>query len=271
MVDVQALVTKGIDLSMKYLPKILIALIIFCAGWLCINWLSAFVSNRMKKLKVDRSLRPFMTSMLTWALRVLLIITVLSSLGIAMTSFIAILGAAGLAVGLALQGSLANFAGGVLIIMLKPFRVGDFIEAQGVKGDVTAIHVFNTIVTTKDNKVVIIPNGELSNHVITNFTANKTRRVDMVFGIGYEDDFEKARKIIFEIAKKDKRVLKSPAPMSKVGELADSSVNLTTRFWCKTEDYWNVYFDTHEAVKKAFDKEKISIPFPQRDVHLHEG
>ena len=200
----------------------------------------------------------------------MLLISVVSMLGVATTSFIAVLGAAGLAIGLALQGSLANFAGGVLIALFKPFVAGDVIDAQGFLGKVEKIEIFNTIIKTPDNQKVILPNGPLSNGPITNVTAEPIRRVDMVFGIGYDDDIKKAQGILLEIARNNTKVLKDPAPQVRVGELADSSVNFKVRPWCKTEDYWDVYFDITEEVKKRFDSEGVSIPYPQTDVHLHQ-
>ena len=190
--------------------------------------------------------------------------------GIETTSFVAILGAAGLAVGLALQGSLANFAGGVLILMFKPFKVGDLIEAQGFIATVKEIQIFNTILKTADNRIVIIPNGSLSNGSMVNINQESTRRVDFVFGIGYEDDIDKAKSILNTLADNDSRVLKDPAKVIVLSELADSSVNFTVRLWAKTEDYWGVYFDMQEAVKKSFDQQGISIPYPQQDVHMHQ-
>jgi small conductance mechanosensitive channel len=190
-------------------------------------------------------------------------------LGVQMTSFIAILGAAGLAVGLALQGSLANFAGGVLLLLFKPFKVGDFIEAQGFSGSVNAIQVFNTVLKTPDNKTIIIPNGNLSNGAITNFTAEKNRRVDWTFGIGYSDDIKKAKEILVQLIKSDPRILDEPEAMVALSELGDSSVNFVVRAWVKLEDFWGVYFDIQEKVKLTFDEQGISIPFPQRDVHVY--
>ncbi len=251
-----------------YAPKIAGAIITLIIGWLIIKMIVGFLDGRMKKRKVDASLRPFLRSLLGTLLKVLLIITVVSMLGVQMTSFVAVLGAAGLAIGLALQGSLANFAGGVLILLFKPYKVGDMIDAQGFLGIVHEIQIFNTVLKTTDNKVVIIPNGGLSNGAITNLTMEKTRRVDMTFGIGYGDDIPKARLVLSELIKKNKKILKDPSPDILVSELADSSVNFAVRVWVKTEDYWAVYFDMHEKVKLNFDKNKISIPFPQRDVHI---
>ena len=190
-------------------------------------------------------------------------------LGIETTSFVAILGAAGLAVGLALQGGLANFAGGVLILIFKPFKVGDFIDAQGHAGVVSEITVFTTVLKTPDNKTIIIPNGALSNGSMVNYSTEEKRRVDMVFGIGYGDDIAKAKQVLKRIVDEDERVLKDPAPQIVVAELADSSVNFNFRVWCTGSDYWSIYFDMNEKVKLEFDKEGVSIPFPQRDVHLY--
>jgi small conductance mechanosensitive channel len=199
---------------------------------------------------------------------VALFISVAGMVGIEMTSFIAILGAAGLAVGLALQGTLQSFAGGVMILLFKPFKVGDVLEAQGYVGSVKEIQIFNTIMATPDNKIIIIPNGSLANSSMTNYSTMDTRRVDFSFGIGYDDDFDKAKEIIKGLIDADERILKDPAPFVRVGELADSSVNITTRVWVNAPEYWNVHFDMIENVKRSFDKEKISIPYPQMDVHL---
>jgi small conductance mechanosensitive channel len=185
------------------------------------------------------------------------------------TSFVALLGAAGLAIGLALQGTLANFAGGVLILMFRPYRVGDFIDAQGITGTVRSIQIFNTILTTGDNKRVIVPNGAISNGIITNFSAEDTRRVDFVFGIGYDDDIDKAKSVLHRLIKEEGRIFSEPEPLVVVSELADSSVNFTVRTWVKASDYWGVYFSMTEKVKIAFDAEELSIPYPQTDVHLH--
>ena len=190
--------------------------------------------------------------------------------GIATTSFIALLGAAGLAIGLALQGSLANFASGVLILIFKPYKINDFIEAAGIKGTVHEIQVFNTVLKTPDNKTIIIPNSQVSAGTITNYSTEATRRVDMTFGIGYSDDIDKAKSVLSKLLKEDSRVLDNPEIMIVVSELADSSVNFSVRGWVKAADYWGVYFDMHEKVKKTFDKENISIPFPQTDVHLFQ-
>jgi small conductance mechanosensitive channel len=191
-------------------------------------------------------------------------------IGVETTSFVAILAAAGFAIGLALQGSLGNFAGGVLILLFKPFKVGDFIEAQGETGSVKKIQIFNTILTTGDNKTIIIPNGPLSNGNITNYSTQDTRRVDMVFGIGYDDDIKKAKTILEKMIKSEKRAIRLEDSLVAVGELADSSVNFKVRVWVNSGDYWGVYHDFHENVKLTFDKEGISIPYPQMDIHQYK-
>jgi len=222
----------------------------------------------MQKGQVEISLQKFLISMITVLLKVLLFISVASMVGIATTSFIAILGAATFAIGLALQGSMSNFAGGVLILLLKPFKVGDTIEAQGFVGKVHEIQIFNTIMKTFDNKMIYIPNGSLSNGNITNYSKEPIRRVDMTFGIGYGDDIKRAKEVLAGLIKEDARILKDPAPLIAVSSLGDSSVNFALKVWCDTAEYWNIYFDMQEKVKLTFDQENISIPFPQTDVHL---
>ena len=256
------------QMALQYGPKLVLAIVTLIIGlWL----IKRFVTSTQKHFvaKADPTLGSFIGSLLSVILKGVLLIAVASMIGIETTSFIAVLGAAGLAIGLALQGSLANFAGGVLILMFKPFKVGDLIEAQGHIGSVKEIQIFNTILKTGDNRIVIIPNGGLSNTSMVNINREETRRVDLVFGIGYGDDIDKAKTILETLAADESRVLKDPASMIVVSELADSSVNFTVRLWVNTADYWGVYFCMHEAVKKAFDKEGISIPFPQQDVHMH--
>lgn len=248
--------------------KIVYAVIILIIGLWIIKRLDKLIRRAMTKREFDPSLSSFLVSLLDITLKILLIITIAGMLGIQMTSFIAILGAAGLAVGLALSGTLQNFAGSVIILIFKPFKVGDFIEAQGHLGTVKEIQIFNTILTTPDNKQVIIPNGGLATGSLINYSAMPTRRVDMKFGIGYSDDIDKARNILNRLLDEDERVLKDPAPFVAVQELGDSSVNFVVRPWVESQNYWGVYFDLTEKVKKAFDAEGVSIPFPQRDVHL---
>jgi len=224
----------------------------------------------MIKRNLDASLIPFLSSIIGIILKAALFISVAGMIGIEMTSFVAILGAAGLAVGLALQGTLQNFAGGVMLLLFKPFKVGDVLSAQGFTGSVKEIQIFNTIMATPDNRIIIIPNGGLANSAMTNFSTMDTRRVDFSFGIGYDDDFEKAKSLIRSLIDADSRILKDPEPFVRVGELADSSVNITTRVWVNAADYWAVHFDLIENVKKTFDKEKVSFPYPQMDVHTNQ-
>lgn len=260
---------KAIDLVIEYAPDLIVAIIVLVAGLFIIKLIVKATNKAMERSGVDISLRKFLNRLFGMLLRVLLLISVASMVGIATTSFVAILGAAGLAVGLALQGGLANFAGGVIILIFKPFKVGDFIDAQGHMGTVSEITIFTTILKTPDNKTVIIPNGALSNGSMVNFSTEPRRRVDMDFGIGYNDDIKKAKDVLKSMLDSDTRVLKDPAPQIVVGELSDSSVNFKVRAWCEASDYWGIYFDMQEKVKQNFDKEGISIPFPQRDVHVY--
>jgi small conductance mechanosensitive channel len=257
-------------LIINYGLKILLALVVLIIGlWIIKIIMNAIVKN-MAKRDVDPSLRVFLKSLLGALLKIMLIISVISMLGVEMTSFVAILAAAGLAVGMALSGTLQNFAGGVMLILFKPFKVGDVIDAQGYIGSVKEIQIFNTILKTPDNKTVILPNGGLSTSAMTNFSTEAQRRVDFVFGIGYGDDIDKARAVIDGLIAKDDRIFKDPAPFIAVSELADSSVNFVVRVWADAANYWGIHFDLIENVKKAFDKEGISIPFPQTDVHVHQ-
>jgi small conductance mechanosensitive channel len=249
--------------------KILLALVVLIIGLWIIKMIMNAIVKTMAKKDVDPSLRVFLKSLLGMLLKIMLIISVISMLGVEMTSFVAILAAAGLAVGMALSGTLQNFAGGVMIILFKPFKVGDFIDAQGYTGSVKEIQIFNTILKTPDNKTVIIPNGGLSTGAMTNYSTEPQRRVDFTFGIGYGDDIDKARGVIDGLIAKDDRILKDPAPFVAVSELADSSVNFVVRVWADAGNYWGIFFDMTEAVKKSFDKAGISIPFPQTDVHVH--
>ena len=258
-----------IALAIDWAPKLLLVIVTAVIGLWIIKLLVKTFGKGMERSKVDVSLQKFLLSLVRILFKVLLFISVASMVGIQMTSFIAIIGAAGLAVGLALQGSLANFAGGVLILLFKPFKVGDFIEAQGYTGTVSEIQVFITILKTPDNKTIILPNGGLSNSSLTNFSTESTRRVDMTFGIGYDDDIRKAKGILTQLVKNDDRVLENPEPVVVVSELADSSVNFAVKAWCKATDYWGIYCDMQEKEKLEFDKQNISIPFPQQDVHVY--
>jgi len=263
-------VDKGIELAMSYGPKLLLAIIVLFAGLWVIRGFNRILIREMEKNNIEPSLQKFLSNFISISLRILLLISVASMIGIATTSFIAVLGAAGLAVGLALQGSLANFAGGVLILLFKPYKVGDVIEAQGFLGTVNEIQVFYTIIKSFDNKTIVIPNGNLSNNSITNYSTEKTRRADMTFGIGYDDDIQKAKEVIKSLVSDDDRILEEPAPSVVVSELADSSVNFSVKVWCNSADLWPVYFDMQEKVKMNFDSEGISIPYPQTDVHIHQ-
>ncbi len=263
-----------IDLSniiSVYGPKLLLALFLLVIGGLVISLLVRAISKAMERANVDSNLRPFLLSMSRTILRILLVLAVLSTMGIQMTSFVAIIGAAGLAIGLALSGTLQNFAGGVLILLFKPFKVGHFIKAQGFAGTVKEIQIFNTILLAPDNHEIIIPNGGLSTNSIENFSTQEKRRVDWTFGIGYGDDVKKAREVLLNILENDERILPDPAPFIRLGELGDSSVNLTVRVWVIAENFWPVFFETNEKVYEAFSAAGLNIPFPQMDVHLHKN
>lgn len=260
----------AIELLKAYGPKILGALLILIIGFWLIKMINKRVRKSLEKGKVSPSLKPFLRSLISVVLKALLLISVLSILGIPMTSFVAILAAAGLAIGLALSGTLQNFAGGVMILLFKPFKTGEFIEAQGYSGTVFEIQIFNTILKTPDNKIIIIPNGGLSNNSVTNYSREKTRRVDWTFGIGYGDDVDKAKSHLLKLIKEDSRIMEEPAPALVVSALADSSVNITVKVWVNSGDYWSVFFTMNEKVYKTFANENLNIPFPQMDVHLQK-
>src|SRR5690554_6806330 len=258
----------AVQMIMAYAPKVVLAIITLLVGL----WLIKRVVNVMdQKLHAkDPSLSKFLCGLASIVLKILLLISVASMVGIATTSFIAIIGAAGLAIGLALQGSLANFAGGVLILIFKPFKVGDTIEAQGFLGTVKEITILYTIIDTFDNRRIIIPNGQLSNASLTNISTNEIRRCDMSFSISYDDDISKAKAVCQRLIEEDERALDTPAPLIVVGELADSSVNLTVRAWTRAGDLWPFYWDMQERVKLAFDSEGITIPFPRQVLYLQK-
>lgn len=260
---------QAVALTMAYAPKVVLAIITLIVGMWLIN---RFVSVLDKKLgQKDPTLNKFLCGLISAILKVMLLISVASMIGIATTSFIAVIGAAGLAIGLALQGSLANFAGGVLILIFKPFKVGDTIEAQGFLGAVAEIQILYTVVNTFDNRRIVIPNGSLSNATLVNVSIYDKRRCDMTFGIHYDDDIDKAKAILQRLFDEDERSLKDPEPRICVGALGDSSVDLMFRAWVATDDLWPYYWDMQEKVKKAFDAEGITIPFPQRDVHMYKA
>jgi len=257
------------ELAMLYGVQVILALTIFIVGKWVAKKIANIVQRVLAKNNVDPAIQHFVGSLVSWVLIIFVVIASLGQLGIQTASFVAIVGAAGLAVGLALQGSLANFAAGVLILIFRPFKVGDFIEVAGVSGVVQKIQIFTTELHSPDNKKIIVPNGGVISGNITNYSANDTRRVDLVFGVGYGDDINAAKAVLQSVVAAEPKVLQDPAPTIAVVELADSSVNLVCRPWVNTADYWDVYFNITEAAKKALDAQGISIPFPQRDLHLH--
>ena len=266
-----AITTTMIGWATLYGVRIFVALLIFVIGKWVAKKMGSVTERMMKSREVDEALVNFTSSMVYYALLIFVVIAALGQIGIQTASFVAIVGAAGLAIGLAMQGSLSNFASGVLIILFKPFKIGDFVEMAGASGVVESIMIFTTEMKTADNKKIIIPNSSVLGGVITNYSANDTRRVDLVIGIGYNDDIDKAKRVLGELIDADERILKDPAPLIAVSELADSSVNFVVRPWVKSVDYWGVYFGLTETVKKRFDQEGISIPYPQQDVHLHKA
>ena len=258
---------QGVDLAIN----VAIAIAIFYIGKLVVSLIVRGMRKVMQRQEVDKTLETFVCNLVRMVLMVVVIIAAISQVGIETTSFIAIFGAAGLAVGLALQGSLSNFAAGVLIVLFRPYRVGDFVEAAGIAGVVEQVQILTTVLKTGDNKQIIVPNGQIMDSIITNYSANDKRRVDMVVGVSYEDDLDKVRATLEELIAAEDRILDDPAPTIAVSELADSSVNFVVRPWVNTADYWGVMFDMTEAIKKRFDKEGISFPFPQQDVHLYKA
>ena len=257
------------NLAIEWAPKLVGGLLILALGFWLVGRFSSAFERILEGRGIEVTLASFLANTSNVALKVFVVISAAATVGIETTSFIAVLGAAGLAIGLALQGSLANFAGGALIVIFKPFRVGDVIDAQGVIGKVSEIQIFSTVLHTPDNRRVVVPNGALSNGIITNISAESTRRVDFVFGISYDDDIDVARGLIQEVIAADERIANDPEPVVVVSELADSSVNFTVRVWCEASDYWDLFFETTERVKKVFDANGVSIPYPQQDVHLH--
>jgi len=265
----EEIINQATDLVLTYGPKLVMALVVWIIGSWIIKLLVKAFGRTLDKGKTDASLKPFLVSITGTILKIMLVISVLGMMGIEMTSFIAILGAAGLAIGMALSGTLQNFAGGVMILIFKPFKVGDVIDAAGYVGGVSEIQIFNTILKTPDNKTIIIPNGGLSNSSLTNFSTESRRRVDWTIGIGYNDDVTKAKAVIQEMCDSDQRILKDPAVFIAVSELADSSINFTVRAWVESADYWGVFFDMNENVVKTFGEQNINIPYPQMDVHVN--
>jgi small conductance mechanosensitive channel len=263
---VEKMQTVGFDLGINLIA----ALAIFFIGRSIVGLLDKGVRKLMRLRSVDPILESFVASLIYWALMAFVIIAAITKIGIQTASLIAVLGAAGLAVGLALQGSLANFAAGVLIVMFRPYRVGDVIQAAGVSGSVVQVQLLTTILSSGDNKQIIVPNGQIMNSIITNYSANPTRRIDLVVGVSYDDDIDKVRSTVRELVDTDARIHKSPPCEIVVDELADSSVRFNIRPWVDNADYWAVRFDLMENLKKRFDEAGISIPYPQRDVHIIE-
>jgi small conductance mechanosensitive channel len=269
--ELQKWIDKGYEVIIDFGPKVIAAFLIWIIGsWIIKSTLKG-TNKIMDKKDYEVSLKKFLLNLLGWTLKILLILVVLGTLGIETTSFAAILAAAGLAIGLALQGSLGNFAGGVLIMVFKPIKIGDLIEAQGEVGVVKEIEIFTTKLTGLSNREIIIPNGALSNGNIINFSTEGTRRVDLTFGVGYDSDIKKTKDVLMSVLTNHPKVLKDPAPTVNVSELADSSVNFAVRPWCKTDDYWTVYFDITEQTKEALDAAGIEIPYPHSVEIQKEG
>lgn len=263
--------TKLVDtLIFDWGVNFLLALAIFFVGRIIARFIGKVVEKLLRKSKMDDMLINFIMSILSAIMLLFIIIAALSQLGVDTTSLVALIGAAGIAVGLALKDSLQNFASGVMLILFKPFKVGDFINAAGVSGTVESVGIFSSSMRTGDNKSIIIPNGNIYKGTITNFSAKETRRIDMVFGIGYDDDIKQAKEILTRLVAEDDRILKDPAPVIALSELADSSVNFVVRPWVKSADYWTVMWDMNEKVKEAFDAANINIPYPQMDIHLNQ-
>ncbi|MFK3792534.1 MULTISPECIES: mechanosensitive ion channel family protein [Pseudomonas] len=256
-----------IPMIMEYGSRVLLAVVTLAIGWWLINKLTHKVGRLLALRNADLALQGFISSLANIVLKVLLIVSVASMIGVETTSFVAAIGAAGLAIGLALQGSLANFAGGVLILLFRPFRIGDFIEAQGISGTVDSIQIFHTVLRTGDNKTVIVPNGNLSNGIITNYNRQPTRKVVFDVGVDYDADLQKAREVLLELAK-DERVLADPAPVAVVSTLGDSAITLSLRVWVKTADYWDVMFQFNELSRDRLKAAGIDIPFPQRVIRV---
>ena len=260
---------KWLELATTYGIKILGAIVIWIVGSWIIKKIIKGARKVMSKQNYDESLQKFLLNLLGWTLKIILIVSILGTLGVETTSFAAILAAAGLAIGMALQGSLGNFAGGVLIMIFKPFKIGDLIEAQGELGVVKEIEIFTTKLTGLSNREIIIPNGSLSNGNIINYTTEGTRRVDLTFGVGYDSDIKKTKAVLMQVLLSHPKVLKEPAPTVNVSELADSSINFAVRPWSTADDYWDVYFGITEDVKEALDKAGIEIPYPHQ-VEIHK-
>ena len=268
--DLQPLMDKAAEMVMLYAPKLLLAIITLVVGLWLVNMMCKGVGFILEKRNLDVSLQRWLTTIMSVVLKACLLISVVSMIGVQTTSFIAMLGAAGLAIGLALQGSLTNFAGGVLILFFKPYKVGDYIKTNGEEGFVESIDIFYTFLRTMDSKHVILPNGPLANGNLVNYTMDEVRRVELAVGISYHNSFEDAEAALLKMINEEPRVLKDPEPFIGVTGYGDSSIDLTVRAWVKNSDYWPVHFELNKRIKPALDNANVSIPFPQRDVHLFQ-
>lgn len=264
---IKELIDKGIDLGVEAGKSILVAIIIYFVGKALISLINRMLRGVMERKKVDPAIQTFLGSLVNILLMILLVISVVSALGVNTTSFAALLASAGVAVGMALSGNLQNLAGGIVILLFRPFKVGDYTEAQGTGGTVSEIQIFHTILTTPDNKKIYLPNGALSSGNITNYSKEPLRRVDFSVAVEYGEDIDKVRKALSDILSMDERVLQEPAPVIVLGSLADSSVNMTVRVWVKSENYWNVYFETNEKIYNEFNRLGINFPYPQLTIH----
>ena len=265
--EIDQLIQQAITMGMEAGKSILLAVVVAVVGRYIVKFINKLVAGMLERRNVEPTIQTFLKSFVNILLVTLLIITVISTLGVNTTSLAALLASAGLAVGMALSGNMQNLAGGLILLFFKPYKVGDFIEAQGVSGIVKAIQIFHTVLTTPDNKVLFIPNGPLSSGNVINYSKNGTRRVDFTVSVEYGTDVEKVKSVTLELLKKDERILQDPAPFIAVKELADSSVDFTLRVWVNVADYWDVFFDTNERIYTEFNKQGIGFPFPQLQIH----
>ncbi|HDI3262415.1 TPA: small-conductance mechanosensitive channel MscS [Vibrio cholerae] len=268
--QVNTWLTNNSDLLIQYGVNVISAILILFIGNLVVKGVAGSVANVLKKKEMDKAVVDFIHGLVRYTLFIIVLIAALSRIGVQTASVVAVIGAAGLAVGLALQGSLSNFAAGVLIVAFRPFKSGDYVEIGGVAGSVDSIQIFQTVLKSPDNKMVVVPNSAVIGGAITNYSRHETRRVDMVIGVSYKSDLQKTKRVLRETLEKDPRILKDPDMTIGVLTLADSSINFVVRPWCKTEDYWKVYYDSMQAIKEALDANGIEIPFPQMDVHLNK-
>ena len=266
--QLDVVIQKLIDSGLSAGKHIIAAVVIFIVGRFLIKLLNRLVASILQRRHIEQSVQTFLSSLVNIILTILLIITVIGALGVNTTSFAALIASAGVAIGMALSGNLQNFAGGLIILLFKPYRVGDFIDVNGVQGTVSAVQIFHTILLTPDNKVIYLPNGSTSSSTITNYSREEKRRIEWTFGIDYGEDVSRARAAILSVITADTRILPDPAPFVAVGGLSDSSVDILVRVWVPTEEYWNVYFDMHQRVYETFNEQKINFPYPQRTVHL---